>query len=147
MMSSERPQSERGNTRLNQRRWLSASAPAGAGAAGKSGSRLCAGSIGLEDITRSTHGLETAREFRIALDLAAEPRHLHIDSAEIAAALRLERQRLARHRLARLARQRDEQSRLRLGQMHGLAAAIERVALQIEAQRALSRRRARERAR
>src|SRR5512142_2699908 len=119
MMSSERPQSERGSARLNQRRWLSASAGAPSvaepGAAEKIGSRCCAGSIGLEDIARSTHGLEIAREFRIALDLAPKARHLHIDGAEIAAALRLERQILARHRLARLARQRSEQRGLGFG--------------------------------
>src|SRR5579862_2274464 len=136
MISSERPQSERGSARLNQRRWLSPAAASRRDAmarAGNSPRRLRALSIGLEDIACSSHRLQIAREFRIALDLAPEPRHLHIDGAQIAAALRLLRQILARDRFARLLRERVEQRRLGGRQMHWLAAAIKQAALQIEA--------------
>src|SRR5580658_7876135 len=128
MMMSERPKSERGSTRLNQRRWLSP------GAAGWRGHAAAGRSIGLEDIAGAAHGLQIAREFGIALDLAAQPRHLDVDGPHIAAELRLLRERLARHGLAGAARQRQKQRHLGGGQMHELAAAIELAASQIEAE-------------
>src|SRR6185312_2570926 len=105
------------------RRWLSAAAVPASGAPR---------SIGFEDIAGAAHGLEIAREFGVALDLAAQSCHLHIDGADIAAELRLLGERLARDRLARPARQRHEQRRLRRRQMHGFDAAIELAARQVE---------------
>src|SRR5260221_3700119 len=129
MMMSERPYSERGNSRLNQRRWPSRRAPARPAR----GSRARpASSIRLEDIACSPHGLQIAREFRIALDLAAQPRHLHVDRAHIAAELRLLGQRLARYRLAGAPRQCHEERGLAGRQMDGIAAAVELAARQVE---------------
>src|SRR6185312_4564574 len=92
-----------------------------------------ASSIRLEDIARPSHRLQIARKFRVALDLAPEPRHLDVDGAHMAAELRLLGERLARHRLAGAPRQRHQQRGLAAGQMDRIAAAVELAARQIEA--------------
>src|SRR5690242_6839289 len=120
MMMSERPKSERGSRRLNQRRWSST--------AGAAGSMSALSSIRLENISRSSHRLEVAREFGVVLDLAPEPRHLHVNGPNIAAELRLLREGLARDRLAGAPRQREQECGFRLRQMDGIATAIERAA-------------------
>src|SRR5437763_8432539 len=92
MMRSERPKRLRGNARLTRLRWSSAGCPARAAAppaAGGGAGRARLWSIGLEDIAGAADGLEVARELRVLLDLAPEPRHLDVDGAHIAAELRL----------------------------------------------------------
>ncbi len=44
--------------------------------------------LGLERIAGAPHGLQVAGIARVGLDLAAQPRHLHIDIADVAAELR-----------------------------------------------------------
>src|SRR5260370_38613439 len=86
--SGERPNMLWGNSRLSQPRWR-ISRLSGAGAAGSStgstGSATAALSLGLEDIAGAAHGLQVARLARIAFGLAAQPGHLHVDLADIAA--------------------------------------------------------------
>src|SRR5579885_3500646 len=89
-------------------------------------------SIRLQDIARAAHRLQEAREFRVGLDLAPESRHLHVHPARRASHLRLERQRLARYRLARSARECQQQRGLGGGEPHRLAAAIELPAPHVE---------------
>src|SRR6185437_10626025 len=124
MIRIERPKRLRGSARLTRLRGRS-----GVGSATAAGS-----SIGLEDIARPSDGLEIAREARILLDLAPEPRHLHVDSAQIAAELALLRQRLARHRGAGGLDEAGEQRRLGRRQMHRLLAAEELAPLAVEAE-------------
>ena len=106
---------------MNQRPWLSRDAVGAAVSAGPD-------SIRLEDIAGAAHGLEIAGEFRVALDLAPEPRHLHVDGADIAAELRLLGQCLARYRDTGAAHQRGQQRGLGGGQMHRLLAAEQLIA-------------------
>src|SRR5438128_3755987 len=101
--SSERPNMLCGNSRLSQPRWrISKLSDAGAAgsSAGAAGSATAAPSLGLEDIAGAAHGLQVTGITRVALDLAAQPGHLHVDIADGAAARRRLRQLLARHRLA-----------------------------------------------
>src|SRR5262249_26787351 len=88
MISSERPNRLRGSNRLCQRgsctAWRASASPPPARPAAEPGA-----SIGLEDIADAAHRLQVARIFGIALDLAPEPRDLHVDRAHIAAELRL----------------------------------------------------------
>ena len=88
MIRSDRPNRVRGSRRLCQRR---SSAELRACATEPPASRVAepGASIGLEDIADAPHRLQIAREFGISLDLAAEPRHLHVDGAHVAAELRL----------------------------------------------------------
>src|SRR2546430_15915337 len=103
-----------GNSRLTQPRWriskASATGPPPNSRGPAVSPRGSAGnvalvSLGLEDITGATHGLQITGIARIVLDLAAQPRHLHIDIADVAAEGRRLRQLLARHGLAGLLRQ------------------------------------------
>src|SRR5207247_5490562 len=116
--SSERPNMLCGSSRLSQPRWR-ISKPSNAGAAassaGSAGSATTAPSLGLEDIAGAAHGLQVARIARVALDLAAQPGHLHVDIADVAAERRRLRQLLARYRLAGPRCQSREQSGLGRG--------------------------------
>src|SRR5579864_4010873 len=132
MIRSERPNRLRGSRRLCQRGsstarravvWLAPSLPTAPGA-----------SIGLEDITDASHRLEVAREFRIALDLAPQSGHLHVDRAHVAAELRLLGEPLAADGSARPSRERCQQRRLRGGQVHRLLAPPELRALHVESE-------------
>jgi len=67
--------------------------------------------------------LQIARIARVGLDLAAQPGHLHIHIADIAAELRRLRQILARYRLACPRRQAEQEPCLGGGQAHDLASA------------------------
>src|SRR5690348_7723713 len=123
MMSRERPKRLRGSARVmrpGRLGWAAGSAAAGS-------------SAGLEDIARSSHGLQVAWEARILLDLAPEPRHLHVDGAQIAAELPLLGQRLARDRRAGVLGEAGEQRRLRRGEMDRFLAAEKLAALAVEA--------------
>src|SRR5438132_13899665 len=91
MMMSERPNSVRGSSCLIN------GSPRGRPVAASDGA---VASVGLEDIARTSDGLQVARELRILLDLAPEARHLDVDRAHVAAELAGLAQRLARHRLA-----------------------------------------------
>src|SRR5882672_8543376 len=132
MMSSERPNRLRGSARLIRLRCCRAAAGAAPGSAPTSGAAMPP-SIGLEDITRPSNRLDVARKFRVGLDLAAQPRHLHVDGADIAAELRLLGERLAGDRLVGTTHQRSQQAGFRRGQADRLVAAKELVALEIEA--------------
>src|ERR1700691_5194425 len=122
--------------RLNQRRWLSAPAIRASAAfpasSAKSGGLSGPRSIWLEDIARASHRLQIARKLGVALDLAPEPRHLHVHGPQIAAELRRARQILARHRLVRLARQRHQQRLFGAGELDRRRAAVKLAALQVE---------------
>src|SRR6266542_478048 len=134
--SSERPNMPCGSSRFSQPRWrISKPSDAGAAAssAGSAGSTTMPASLGLEDIAGAADGLQVARITRVAFDLAAQPGHLHVDIADIAAERRRLRQFFARHRLAGPRRQSREQSGLSRGQMHVLVAAQQLAALLIEA--------------
>src|SRR5712671_7654038 len=142
MMSSERPNRLRGSARLIRlRRPAAGRSPieAGVAALGMGPARVGATrspSIGLEDIACASNRLDVAGEFGIALDLAPQPRHLHVDGAHVAAELRLVGERLARHWLAGPAHQRRQQRRLGRGEMGRLLAAEQLGALEIEAKSA-----------
>src|SRR5579885_3302392 len=123
MMMMERPKRLRGSARFKRPRGAAVRATS-AGAISVSAGTASSSSIGLEDIARSAHRLDAAREFRVLLDLAPEPRHLHVDGADIAAELRLFGEGLARDGVARARRQRGEQRRLG-GEVHRLLAAEE----------------------
>src|SRR5260370_42440200 len=100
--NSERPNMLCGNSRLSQlRRRISklSGAESAGGSTGSAGSATAALSLGFEDIAGAAHGLQVARIARIALDLAAQPGHLHVDIADVAAERGRLRQFLARHRL------------------------------------------------
>src|SRR5216683_5684717 len=124
--SSERPNIVCGSSRLIRLRWrMSRSAGASPGASPPNGAigASAAASLGLERIAGAPHGLQVAGIARIELDLAAQPRHLHIDIADVAAELRRLRQILARYRLAGARRETGQQPRLGGGQVHDLVAA------------------------
>src|SRR5262245_45161220 len=129
--SSERPNVVCGKRRLTPARWrisrLSA-ADSTRGSAGNTG-RL---SLGLEDIAGTTHGLQIAWITRIALDFPAQPRHLHIDIADVAAEPRRLRQFLARHRLSRLLRQYRQETGLGGGEVNNGVAAEQFAAREVE---------------
>src|SRR5437763_5617517 len=121
-----------GNSRLTQPRWRISKASATGPPPNSRGSAVsprdsagnaAAPSLGFEDITGATHGLQIAGIARIVLDLAAQPRHLHIDIADVAAERRRLRQLLARHRLAGLLRQARQETGLGRGQVRRIAAA------------------------
>src|SRR5260370_9105364 len=139
MMSSERPNRLRGSARLIRLRRLAAGRSTaklvvvlgGPGPATPGATR--SRSIGLEDIACASNRLAVAGKFRIVPDLAPQPRHLHVDSAHVAAELRLVCERLARHRLAGAAHQRGQERRLGRGEVDRLPAAEQLGALQIEA--------------
>src|SRR5439155_20331384 len=137
--SSERPNMLCGSSRLSQPRWR-ISKPSDAGAAvssaGSAGSATTAPLLGLEDIAGAAHGLQVAWIARIALDLAAQPGHLHVDIADIAAERRRLRQLLARHRLAGPLRQDRQKAGLGCGQMHAVATARQLAAAPVEAKSA-----------
>src|SRR5258708_21881368 len=140
MMSSERPNRLRGSARLIRLRRLSAGRSTaklvvvlgGPGPATPGATR--SRSIGLEDIACASNRLDVAGKFRIVLDLAPQPRHLHVDSAHVAAELRLVCERLARHRLAGAAHQRGQERRLGRGEVDRLLAAEQLGALEIQAE-------------
>src|SRR6185437_9222374 len=140
MMRIERPKRLRGSTRFSglcrtrSREASPAEASRGASAAETSPAGARPPSIGLEDIPRPSHGLKVARETRILLDLAAQPRHLHVDGAQIPAELPLLRQALARDRRAGAGDEAGEQRRLGGGKMHRLLAAEELAPVAIEAE-------------
>src|SRR6185437_11892850 len=68
MMRSERPNSPRGNRRFSTRKgWSCAIALRHA--------------IRHEHVANAAHGLNVERQLRVFLDLAPQPRHLHIDGA------------------------------------------------------------------
>src|SRR5690242_11502969 len=130
MIRSERPKRVRGSNRLCQRvsctAWrASASRPALSPAAAPGAS------IGFEDIADAPHRLQIAREFGIALDLAAEPRHLHVDGADVAAELCLFGEPLTADGRAGPLGEHAEERRFGGGQVHGLVAAQELTALEV----------------
>src|SRR5438477_8872812 len=146
--SSERPNIVCGSSRFNQLRWrMSRSAGASPGGSAPNGAiwgalwgalwaTIAAGaaaSLRLERIAGAAHGLQVARIARVRFDLAAQPGHLHIDIADVAAELRRLRQVLARYRLAGARREARQQPRLGGGQVHDLAAAKQLAAGEIEA--------------
>src|SRR5215472_2699116 len=140
-ISSERPNIVRGSTRLIQRRgrisnsvWGSGSAESTAGPNSRSVAAVIrTPSVRLEGIAGAAHRLQVTREARIALDLAAQPRHLDIDVAHVAAELGRARQLFARYRLASPLGERGEQPRFGRCQMHGVTATEELTAIDIEA--------------
>src|SRR6266496_5012361 len=89
--SSERPNIVCGSSRLIRLRWrMSRSAGASAGGLRLNGSNaavIAVASLGLEGIAGPPHGLQVAGIARVGLDLAAQPGHLHIDIADVAAEL------------------------------------------------------------
>ena len=98
--SSERPNIVCGSSRLIRLCWrMSSISGARSGVASARVATASAASLGLERIAGAAHRLQIARVARVALDLAAQPRHLHVDIADVAAELRRLRQLLARHRL------------------------------------------------
>src|SRR5438132_12853030 len=97
--SSERPNIVCGSNRLIRLRWRrsrsAGTSPGGSPADGPRGANaaaIAAASLRLERIADAAHGLQVARIARVALDLAAQPGHLHIDVADVAAELRRLRQ-------------------------------------------------------
>src|SRR5580704_6288709 len=137
--SSERPNMPCGNSRLSQPRWrISKLSGAGAtgGSAGSAGSATTPPSLGLEDIAGAAHGLQVTRITWIALDLAAQPGHLHVDIADVAAERCGLRQLLPRHRLAGPLCQDREEPGLGRRQMHVVAAARQLAATPVEAKSA-----------
>src|SRR6266851_707567 len=137
--SSERPNIVCGSSRLIRLRWrMSRSAGASPGASPPNGAigASAAASLGLERIAGAPHGLQVAGIARIELDLAAQPRHLHIDIADVAAELRRLRQILARYRLAGARREAGEEPRFGGGQVDDLAAAKQLAAVEVEAKSA-----------
>src|SRR5271155_3231611 len=132
--SSERPNIVCGKSRLMRlccRMSRSAGASPGGSRAGAAVS--AAASLRFERITGAPHGLQVAWVARVGLDLAAQPGHLHLDVADVAAELRRLRQILARSGLARPRREAQQQRRLGAGQTHDLAAAKQLGAGEIEA--------------
>src|SRR6266446_909927 len=107
--SSERPNIVCGSNRLIRLRWrMSRSAgasPGGLPLNGPRGANVAAASLGFERIAGAPHGLQVAGIAWVGLDLAAQPGHLHIDVADVAAELRRLRQILARYRLAGVRRE------------------------------------------
>src|SRR5260221_4184887 len=109
MMSSERQNRLRGSARLIRLRRLAAGRSTaklvvvlgGPGPATPGATR--SRSIGLEDIPWASNRLDVAGKFRIVLDLAPQPRPLHVHSAHVAAQPLPVGERLARHPLARAA--------------------------------------------
>src|SRR5262249_53270577 len=124
MISRARPNRLRGRTRLYQRvsctAWRASAAPPAPRLTAVPGA-----SIRLEDIADACHRREVARDFRIALDLAAEPRHLHVDRPDVTAELRLLREPLAADGRAGPLGERTQERRLGGGQVHGLVGAPE----------------------
>src|SRR5579872_2217812 len=98
--SSERPNIVRGASRLSQplRRRPAGAVPLATSPA--STSAAAAASVGLERIAGAANRMEIAWEARVVLDLPAQPHHLHVDVAHIAAEMGRLRQLLARDRLA-----------------------------------------------
>src|SRR5215813_8190275 len=134
MMRMERPKRLRGSARLTKLRWSLPGSPAPRDAAVSRPLPASSSSIRLEDITGASDRLEIARELDVLLDLAAQPRHLHVDGADIAAELRLLGKRLARDGGAGALDENAEQRRLGGGEMHQLGAAGELAAVEIEAE-------------
>src|SRR5580765_4074342 len=87
---------------------LAAGAPASPGPA--SLTRMA--SLGLERIAGAPHGLQVTGITRVGLDLAAQPGHLYIDVADVAAQWRRLRQILARYRLSGPCRKAGQEPRL-----------------------------------
>src|SRR5437764_11256608 len=133
MISSERPNRVRGSSRLCQRGSCTARRASVSGSAPRRRAPSEA-SIGLEDIADAPNSLQIAREFRVALDLASEPRHLHVDRAHIPAELRLLGEPLAANGRAGAPGERPEERRLGRGQVHGFIAAPELRTLEVEAE-------------
>src|SRR5690349_3764739 len=133
MISSERPNRVRGSSRLYQRGSCTARRASAIGSAPRRPVPSEA-SIGLEDIADASNGLQIAREFRVALDLAPEPRHLHVDRAHVPTELRLLGEPLAADGRAGAPGERAEKGRLGRGQVHGFITAPELRALEVEAE-------------
>src|SRR5579863_5408763 len=125
--SSERPNIVCGSNRLIPPRWRMSRASG----AKPDGSSV---SLGLEGIAGAADGLQIARIARVGLDLAAQPGHLHIDVADIAAELRRLRQILARYGVAGPRREAGQEPRFGGGQTHHLAAAEQFAAGEVEAE-------------
>src|SRR5438067_12110088 len=144
--SSERPNIVCGNSRLIQLRWrisrFSGAQPAASGmisgAAGLVASATATVIVSLEPkgITGAAHRLQIAWVARVGLDLAAQPGHLHVDIADIAAELHRLRQVLARHRLPGPGRQTGQQPCFAGGEMHDIVAAKQLTADDVEAKQA-----------
>src|SRR3972149_3759802 len=89
MISSDRPSSERGRTRLiraRNRRIAGAGAVGGAPRANRVGVAVtitgpATASIRLQHVAAPAHRLQIARKARVGLDLAPQPGHLHVDGA------------------------------------------------------------------
>src|ERR1051325_1991407 len=144
--SSERPNVVCGKRRLAQPRCRISKPSAAAGAVSARGSAGNAGrlSLGLEDITGAANRLQVARIARIALELAPQPRHLHIDITDVAAEPRRLRQLLARYRLPCLLRQDRQEAGLGGGQVNRIVAPEQFAAREVKTERAepdLARRR------
>src|SRR5207244_4308668 len=147
--SSERPNIVCGSIRFIQLRCRTTTASAatsGGGAirgavAAVMSAAMTLASLGLEGIASAADGLQVARVARVGFDLAAQPRHLYVDIADVAAELRRLRQVLARHRLPGTRRKARQQSSLGGGEAHDLAAAEQLAARRIEAEGAKAQRR------
>src|SRR5205085_5169301 len=121
--------------RLTGPRWrISKPSAASLGAGSMRGSAGNVGklSLGFEDIAGAAHGLQIAGITRIVFDLAAQPRHLHVDIAATAAEPRRLRQFLARYRLPCLLRQYRQEAGLGGGQANNIIAAEQFAAREIE---------------
>src|SRR5690348_17276825 len=114
--STERPNMVCGKSRLITLFWrissIPGARPGAVSAAAGLGVWSSVASLGLKRITGAAHGLQISRISRIGLDLAPQPRHLHIDIADIPAELGGLRQVLARDGLAGMRRQARQERRL-----------------------------------
>src|SRR5712691_2176936 len=141
--NSERPNIVCGSNRLIRPRWrMSRSAGASPGGLPLNGPRgvnaaaVAAALLGLERIAGAPHGLQVAGIARVGLDLAAQPGHLHVDVADVAAELRRLRQILARYRLAGARREARQEPRFGGSQAHDLGTAKQFAAGGVEAKTA-----------
>src|SRR5579864_5974973 len=90
--SSERPNIVCGNSRLIRLRWRMSSSAGGSPIIGTGADAVAAALLGLERIAGAPHGLQVAGIARVGFDLAAQPGHLYVDIAHVAAELRRLRQ-------------------------------------------------------
>src|SRR5580704_10339523 len=97
--SRERPNIVFGSIRLIQCRWRISRVSSRVGRMSNDRLLIAASSVRTQRIAGAAHRLQVAWIARIGLDLAAQPVHLHVDVADIAAELRRLRQFLARYGL------------------------------------------------
>src|SRR5437867_2886128 len=135
--SSERPNIVCGRSRFSQLRWRRSSAAAVKPAASPPGATA---SLGLEGIADPPRRLQIARIARVLLDLAAQPGHLHIHIADVAAKLRRLRQILARDRFAGALGEARQQALFGGGQVDDRAVAKQFAAREIKAKGAKAQR-------